>query len=178
MALFAACAPQPALRQPETRGAPPPWITGSFEDDYGGRYTIADSVWLHHPRNRYRIMKWNTGGEYLIAQNDADNPADGGRWTRIDWVRLPGMAPWEWGFGDCRRRRGRHGGPPRHTAHRLQRPPLLTDAKSRPMTRRGAGRAFCNERVTSTGKARFAFFSAVGVIQLLHFLDATMTAGS
>lgn len=34
----------------------------------------------------------------MIAQNDLDNPGDGGLWTRIDWLPLRGMSPWEWGF--------------------------------------------------------------------------------
>lgn len=37
-------------------------------------------------------------GQYLIARNDEGNPGDVGRWTRIDWAPLSGMAPYTWAF--------------------------------------------------------------------------------
>jgi hypothetical protein len=73
-------------------------MLGEFEDDYGSRYTITAGEWLQQPRAKYSIVEWHVEGEYLIAQNDAGNPSDGGRWTRIDWLRFADTPPWEWGF--------------------------------------------------------------------------------
>ncbi len=79
-------------------GAPPAFILGTFEDDYGIAYTVARSSWVQHPNARYDVVRWNAGGQYLIARNRDDNPSDGGRWTRIDWMPLEGMAPYTWAF--------------------------------------------------------------------------------
>ena len=40
--------------------------------------------------------RWD--GQTLIAQNDSANAYAPGLWTRIDWVRLDGMAPYTWAF--------------------------------------------------------------------------------
>ena len=89
------CAPAPA--DPAASVAPP-FLLGSFEDDYGIRYTIAPTLWHQHPTTRYHIVRWETEDQYLIARNDAANPSDGDRWTRIDWIELPGMPPYAWAF--------------------------------------------------------------------------------
>ena len=71
---------------------------GTFVDDYGIVYQITEREWVQRPSARYRIVRWVPEARYLIAQNDAANPTDGGLWTRIDWVPLAGMAPYEWAF--------------------------------------------------------------------------------
>ena len=92
---LAACS---SRRPPEVAGdEPPAWMLGTFVDDYGNRYTISRREWTQHP-SRYLIMRWAPAEGYLIARNDSANAGDGGRWTRIDWVGLPGMAPYEWAF--------------------------------------------------------------------------------
>ena len=73
-------------------------LLGAFTDDYGSTHVVSDTLWAHGGTLRYRIVKWNEAGQYLIAQNDAGNPSDGNLWTRIDWMPLPEMAPYEWGF--------------------------------------------------------------------------------
>jgi hypothetical protein len=78
--------------------AAPPFPTGAFEDDYGGRHTVSAAEWRQGSVARYRIVKWDSARRYLIAQNDSANGSEPGRWTRIDWVTLEGMAPWEWAF--------------------------------------------------------------------------------
>ncbi len=77
---------------------PPAFLVGEFEDDYAGRFTISDTEWLHHPVTRYLVEEWVSEEQYLVARNDPNNPADGGLWTRIDWVGLEGMEPWNWAF--------------------------------------------------------------------------------
>ena len=76
----------------------PAALLGRFEDDYGSRHEVSDSLWRHGSRASYRIVRWDSAGRFLVAQNDAGNPSDGGRWTRIDWIPLEGMAPYTWAF--------------------------------------------------------------------------------
>ena len=81
-----------------TEGTPPPLLLGTFEDDYGIDYVISERLWHQRPDIRYRIVRWSAAEGYLIAQNDAANPSDGGLWTRIDWIVLPEMEPYAWAF--------------------------------------------------------------------------------
>lgn len=78
--------------------APPALVTGDFVDDYGIAYRITADEWRQLPNARYRVVRWNAEAQYLIARNDAANPSAPGLWTRIDWMPLPGMPPWEWAF--------------------------------------------------------------------------------
>jgi hypothetical protein len=95
-AAVAACRrPAPGPATPMT---PPPVVLGDFEDDYGGRHTISANEWIQHPSNRFRIVRWASGQQFLVAENDSINKTDGGKWTRIDWIALEGMPPWEWAF--------------------------------------------------------------------------------
>ena len=78
--------------------APPAFLLGNFEDDYGAQFTVSESDFFQRSRNHYRIVRWDVADQYLIAQNDSLNTSDAGRWTRIDWLKLSGMAPYEWAF--------------------------------------------------------------------------------
>lgn len=78
--------------------APPAMVLGDFVDDYGIGHRIDAATWLQRPDTRYRVVAWHPAAQYLIAQNDAGNRGDAGRWTRIDWMALPGMPPYEWAF--------------------------------------------------------------------------------
>ena len=80
------------------QSTPPSFLTGSFLDDYGNGFTISATEWLQQPHGRFRITKWVPAERYLIAQNDSVNTHAAGKWTRIDWVTLDSMAPWEWAF--------------------------------------------------------------------------------
>jgi hypothetical protein len=77
---------------------PPVEMTGSFEDDYGIRYKINDTLWMQLPNTRFHIIKWNPEKKYLIAKNDVKNPGDGGFYTRIDYMTFNNMEPWKWGY--------------------------------------------------------------------------------
>lgn len=83
---------------PRRSAAMPSFMMGDFIDDYDGRFSISATEFFQQPGNRYRITAWHPEGQYLIAQNGAGNRSGAGLWTRIDWVKLEGMAPWEWGF--------------------------------------------------------------------------------
>ncbi len=75
-----------------------PLVLGTFVDDYGIQYKITSSEWVQIPSSIFHISKWNSEEMYLIAQNDSDNPGDGGLWTRIDWVLLPDMPDYPWAY--------------------------------------------------------------------------------
>ncbi|GAB3507649.1 hypothetical protein GCM10027442_12990 [Emticicia fontis] len=67
-------------------------------DDYKITYTINDTLWIQKPNAKYHIIKWNEKEQYLIARNDKNNPADGGLYTRIDYMTFENMQPFLWGF--------------------------------------------------------------------------------
>ena len=77
---------------------PPQMMIGEFVDDYDIAYRISAQEWQQLPNTRYRVVRWNPEAQYVIAQNDASNASDAGLWTRIDWIALPGMPPYEWAF--------------------------------------------------------------------------------
>ena len=78
--------------------APPTLVVGNFEDDYGARFSVSREEFFQRTRNHFRVVEWNAREQYLIAQNDSLNPTDAGRWTRIDWMPLSDMQPYEWAF--------------------------------------------------------------------------------
>lgn len=90
----------PAPSSPTTnyRDTIPSVLLGKFTDDYGIEYVVSDSLWTQQPRSRYYILKWNLKEQYIIARNDEKNSTAAGLYTRIDYVMLPGMKPFEWGF--------------------------------------------------------------------------------
>ncbi len=95
---LAACAGHEVSVRRAPAAVAPAFVLGRFADDYGIQYNISADEWHQQPRARYRIVQWHADQQYLIARNDAANPSDQGLWTRIDWMLLPGMPPWEWAF--------------------------------------------------------------------------------
>jgi hypothetical protein len=77
---------------------PPTFMLGNFSDDYSGSFRITREEFIQLPRGRFRIVQWNVPQQYFIAQNDSLNRSDPGKWTRIDWMPLEGMAPYRWAF--------------------------------------------------------------------------------
>lgn len=88
---------QPAL-VPAVAATPPALVLGEFVDDHGNRYTITAEEWFHHPALRYRIVNWNLEQQYAIAQNAPTNFRSPDLWTRIEWMPLSGILPYEWAF--------------------------------------------------------------------------------
>ena len=93
---LSACGSQPTADA--AAASPPALVTGHFIDDYGIAYTIDAGEWRQHPHARYRVVAWHPEARYLVARNDAGNPSGAGLWTRIDWMPLHGMPPWDWAF--------------------------------------------------------------------------------
>jgi hypothetical protein len=75
-----------------------PMPRGKFVDDYNGAHEVTDSTWHQGRSAVYRIVKWDSAGRYVIAQNGPTNPTAPGLWTRIDWITLDGMPPYTWAF--------------------------------------------------------------------------------
>ena len=92
------CLASCASHAPREAATPPSMLLGDFVDDYGIGHRIDANEWLQRPDTRYRVVAWHPDAQYLIAQNDATNRSDAGRWTRIDWIALPGMPPYKWAF--------------------------------------------------------------------------------
>jgi hypothetical protein len=97
LVVLTACAAPPPPAEPEP-AAPPTHILGSFTDDYGNEYEIAPKEWVQLPHGKFHIVEWHPAEQFLIAQNDSGNSSAPGRWTRIDWMDLPGMRPYYWAF--------------------------------------------------------------------------------
>jgi hypothetical protein len=97
-AVAAACAMGMPQQTARSTVQPPALVVGEFVDDYGSRYTISAEEWFHHPAIRYRIVTWNPARQYVIAQNAPSNLRSANLWTRIDWMPLSGMPPYEWAF--------------------------------------------------------------------------------
>lgn len=76
----------------------PEMLKGNFMDDYKITYTINDTLWIQKPNAKYHIIKWNEKEQYLIARNDKSNTADGGLYTRIDYMSFENMNLFLWGF--------------------------------------------------------------------------------
>ncbi|MET0299282.1 MAG: hypothetical protein ABW036_05960 [Flavitalea sp.] len=76
----------------------PYWMQGKFRDDYRINYMLTDTLWFQLPNAKFHILKWNLEEEYIIAGNDSANPGEQGLFTRIDYMKFEGMAPYYWGF--------------------------------------------------------------------------------
>jgi hypothetical protein len=105
VALSASCASRRApaasdatLASSPVADDPPAMLLGTFRDDYGGRYTITRDRLTHGERSVYRIVEWHIAEQFLIAQNAETNPAQGGLWTRIDWLPFGDQGPFMWGY--------------------------------------------------------------------------------
>ena len=94
-AALAGCAPRAALSPAQVRVHPAD-LLGAFVDDYDNAYAITPETWTQLPHGRFHIVHRDDGT--LIARNDSANTHAPGLWTRIDWVRLDGMAPHTWAF--------------------------------------------------------------------------------
>lgn len=81
-----------------SRVSVPEFVIGSFTDDYSIEYVISEDLFLQKPNIRYHILEWSPSQQYLIARNDSANSYDAGLYSRIDWVKLPNMEPYQWGF--------------------------------------------------------------------------------
>ena len=71
---------------------------GEFIDDYGEQYQITPREWRQRPHGLLLVARWELAGSHLIALNDSSNQYDPGTWSRIDWIKLDGMPPWEWAY--------------------------------------------------------------------------------
>lgn len=73
-------------------------MQGTFTDDYGSIYEISNAVWLQDSVSSYEFVEINEREQYLIVKNSKKNPAEKGKFTRIDWMEFEGMNPFLWGY--------------------------------------------------------------------------------
>ena len=78
--------------------SPPPFLLGTFEDDYGIAYHIGADAWRQGARTTYEVKAWNPAEQFVIARNALTNPSAPELWTRIDWMLLEGMSPYTWAY--------------------------------------------------------------------------------
>jgi hypothetical protein len=88
---------RPAIA-PTADAQPPDALRGTFEDDYGSRYELSAERFVHGTRSVYHIVEWHVAERFFVAQNAAENPSDGGLWTRIDWLTFTDQGPFGWGY--------------------------------------------------------------------------------
>ncbi|MEM7414546.1 MAG: putative glycoside hydrolase [Gemmatimonadota bacterium] len=67
--------------------APPQWLVGEFEDDYGIRYSISKNSWVQGNETEYRVAQWDPERREVLVRSSGDGE-DAGAWARIDWVEL------------------------------------------------------------------------------------------
>jgi len=92
-----AAAPSPSPSPVDT-AAPPALVLGDFDDDYDNHFSVTATEFRQGTRTVYEVISWHVADQYLIARNGATNPSDQGKFTRIDWLPLPNMAPYSWAF--------------------------------------------------------------------------------
>jgi hypothetical protein len=100
VSLWVSCVPgkPTGLHKNKNQFRLPSFLTGSFKDDYGIRYTINDTLWVQRPYVKYHILFIDTAAQYLLAKNDKQNPGEKGLYTRIDYMRFTNMEPYHWGY--------------------------------------------------------------------------------
>ena len=78
--LFTLCKQQTFSQSADTnhsvKASIPTFLKGSFEDDYGIRYTINDSLWIQHPNAKYHILNCDTTEQYLLCLLYTSDAAD------------------------------------------------------------------------------------------------------
>lgn len=96
--LLAVISCSPSAKNVKNSDTVPADLLGDFTDDYGIKYTVSKNLWTQHPASKYHLLKYDSKGNYFIAQNDKGNKTDAGLYTRIDVMYFENMAPWKWGF--------------------------------------------------------------------------------
>lgn len=76
----------------------PEYIIGDFQDDYNIEYQLSEKLFIMKPSSRFHIIFWNKSEQYFIAKNDSLNSYDANLYSRIDWMKLDDMKPFEWAF--------------------------------------------------------------------------------
>ncbi len=76
----------------------PEALIGEFEDDYGERYSVTQHSWSGPGSATMEIVSWDAENRSLLLRNDPEDASYSGMWTRIDWVELDEMPPFEWAY--------------------------------------------------------------------------------
>lgn len=103
-ACLAGCTGSPSTGQRDSNSqhSAPQLVLGSFEDDYGIRYSVTDSSWRQLPGPAMSVVEWDSAAQFVIVQNAAADSATDAilspQFTRIDWRPLRGFPPYTWAY--------------------------------------------------------------------------------
>lgn len=65
-------------------------IAGSYSDDFGTIHTIGESEWLmdfgEFGSASFSVLQFSNAGDFLVAQNGADNSFNADFFSRFDWT--------------------------------------------------------------------------------------------
>ncbi|HOW52155.1 MAG TPA: hypothetical protein PLV42_08965 [bacterium] len=70
----------------EEKKSDPLEIIGTYGDDFGGTHVITATKWDMAAMGTFTISKFDNADDFVIAQNDATNTYNPGKWSRMDWV--------------------------------------------------------------------------------------------
>lgn len=67
-------------------------IAGVYTDEYGATHEIDEATWVQRfpapfeDTWTFTVTQHDNAGEFLVAQNGAENPYSAGLWSRFDWT--------------------------------------------------------------------------------------------
>ncbi len=93
--VLVACAARVGAQE---KPAAPAMVVGTFDDDYGGHHVIDGKVWTMGKKTVFHLVQFDVANNVVFTHNAPENEHDGNTYSRIDYVKLEGMAPWEWGY--------------------------------------------------------------------------------
>ncbi len=70
----------------EEKKSDPLEIVGTYGDDFGGTHVITATKWDMAAMGKFTITKYDNADDFVIAQNDATNTYNPGKWSRMDWA--------------------------------------------------------------------------------------------
>ncbi|NNF34237.1 MAG: hypothetical protein HKN68_09015 [Saprospiraceae bacterium] len=73
-------------------------IIGTWADDYEINYKIDDHLWKMGSEITFHVIEWNRNKNFIIVENDSNNAYNAGQYSRIDYIILDNMKPYEWAF--------------------------------------------------------------------------------
>jgi hypothetical protein len=64
-------------------------IAGTWSDPYGGETTVSNDAWVSWGYTHH-LTRWDNDAGWVVGENDAANPTNGGQWSRFDWAWVQG----------------------------------------------------------------------------------------
>jgi len=73
-------------------------LKGTWSDDYEINYMIKDQTWKMGNEITFHILEWDESNQFVIVENDKSNAYNAGQYSRIDYIFLKDMKPYQWAF--------------------------------------------------------------------------------